>query len=89
MKWRRGAGAVPLHIGHGATGGGAGGGGIGLLHTFAAEGDPGLVRVLPEVVVPRAYWLVVHAELRRLPRVRAVAEFLDEVAHAMSGGTAK
>ena len=58
------------------------GGGVGLLHTFAADGDPGLVRVLPEVAVPRAYWLVVHAELRRLPRVRAVADFLEEAAHA-------
>lgn len=56
------------------------GGGIGLLHTFAADADPGLVRVLPEIVVPRAYWLVVHAELRRLPRVRAVADFLEQVA---------
>ncbi|MET3470850.1 DNA-binding transcriptional LysR family regulator [Novosphingobium sp. 1529] len=65
------------------------GGGIGLLHTFAADGDPGLVRVLPDVAVPRAYWLVVHAELRRLPRVRAVAEFLEEAAHAAGYGAAR
>jgi DNA-binding transcriptional LysR family regulator len=53
-------------------------GGIGLLHEFAARDDPQLVRILPAIAPQRAYWLVVHAELRRLPRVRAVADFLDE-----------
>lgn len=54
------------------------GGGIGLLHEFAARDDSQLVRILPAIAPQRAYWLVVHAELRRLPRVRAVADFLDE-----------
>jgi len=51
--------------------------GLGILHAFAADADPRLVRVLPKTVqVTRSYWLVVHKEQQRLPRVRAVIDFL-------------
>lgn len=54
--------------------------GFGLLHVFAAGQDPRLVRVLPEQVdVERSYWLVMHPEERTLPRIRVVADFLQEV----------
>lgn len=61
----------------------ASGFGLGLLHHFAACRDPRLVPVLPDQIrVERAYWLVLHADLRSIPRVRAVAEFLQRVVDA-------
>ena len=58
--------------------------GIGVLHVFAAGHDPDLVRLFPdEVEVRRSYWLVMHADLQRLPRVRATVDFLDEAMKAM------
>jgi DNA-binding transcriptional LysR family regulator len=58
----------------------AGGLGIGVLHAFTADSDPRLVRVLAdEVEVRRSYWLVLHEDQQRLPRVRAVIDFLDEI----------
>lgn len=57
----------------------AGGFGLGVLHLFAAEHDPALVRLLPEVEIKRSYWLAVHADMQRLPRVRAVMDFIDAV----------
>lgn len=58
----------------------ANGFGLGLLHVFAAEQDPRLVRILPAAVeVRRSYWLVIHEDLQRVPRIRAVADFLGEI----------
>ena len=58
----------------------AGGLGLGMLHAFAAERDKRLVRVLAdEIEIRRTYWLVVHENLQRLPRIRAVIDFVDEV----------
>jgi len=51
--------------------------GLGVLHVFAAEQVPELVRVLPDAVeIRRSYWLVLHADQRHLPRIRVVADFL-------------
>jgi len=63
-----------------------------VLHRFAAAEDERLVQLFPEstpesmpgsmpgsMEVWRSYWLVMHADLQRLPRVRAAADFLDEV----------
>ncbi|QGP81080.1 LysR family transcriptional regulator [Sphingobium sp. CAP-1] len=62
----------------------AAGVGLGVLHVFAAEEDDRLVRLLPgQAEVWRSYWLVMHADLQRLPRVRAIVDFLDEVAQDM------
>ncbi|KFC62462.1 Transcriptional regulator, LysR family [Devosia sp. LC5] len=55
------------------------GAGIGILHGFMAEGDPNLVPVLPAHNLTRAYWTVVHEDLRSLRRVGIVAEFLAEI----------
>ncbi|MFC4595691.1 LysR family transcriptional regulator [Sphingobium tyrosinilyticum] len=64
----------------------AAGTGIGMLHLFAAAKDKRLVRLLPEEVeVWRSYWLVMHADLQRLPRVRAVADFLEDILREMRG----
>jgi DNA-binding transcriptional LysR family regulator len=55
----------------------AGGLGLGVLHVFSASRQPGLVRVMADTVsIRRTYWLAVHADLRRLARIRAVHDFL-------------
>jgi DNA-binding transcriptional LysR family regulator len=54
--------------------------GLGMLHRIAAEQDGSLVRILgDEIEVTRNYWLVLHADLQRTPRVRAIATFLAEL----------
>lgn len=59
--------------------------GLGLLHVFAAEQDPRLVRLLPQAVsVVRTYWLAMHADQRHLPRVRAVRDFLHETVRSLT-----
>jgi DNA-binding transcriptional LysR family regulator len=54
--------------------------GLGVLHVFTAEQDNRLVRLMAdEIEVMRSYWLIFHADQQRLPRVRAVIDFLDEL----------
>lgn len=57
--------------------------GVGLLPCFVGDADPGLTR-LQSALTPsaRELWLVVHGELRRSPRVRAVLDFVVEMAEA-------
>ncbi len=56
--------------------------GMGLLHDFMARGDSRLVPVLAdEIEVTRAYWLVVHEDLRHVARVDAVCQFLTDLLH--------
>jgi DNA-binding transcriptional LysR family regulator len=57
----------------------AAGAGVGVLHNFMAQARDDLVRVLPEVCISRAYWLVVHEDLRATRRVSAVADFIVAV----------
>ncbi|NML12616.1 LysR family transcriptional regulator [Sphingobium sp. AR-3-1] len=58
--------------------------GIGVLHVFAAGEDERLVRILPqEIEVWRSYWLVMHADLQRLTRIRATIDFIDDVMRTM------
>lgn len=52
------------------------GAGIGVLHTFIARKDERLVPVLPALVARRAYWLVVHEDLRAIRRVQATGDFI-------------
>lgn len=64
----------------------AAGMGIGMLHVFAAGQDDRLVQLLPQdVEVWRSYWIVMHADIQRLPRVRATVDFLDEMMGMMRG----
>ena len=58
--------------------------GLGTLHLLAAERDDRLVRVLgPAIEIRRSYWLVLHTDMQRTPRVRAVVDFLASVVDAM------
>jgi len=62
-----------------------GGGGIGVLHDYIARPIPGLVRVLPDIVATRAYWIALHENLRETARVQAVAAFLTEIVREARG----
>lgn len=55
------------------------GAGVGILHTFMARRDPSVLQVLPGVELRRAYWMVVHEDLRDIRRVSVVAEELTAV----------
>jgi DNA-binding transcriptional LysR family regulator len=56
--------------------------GIGVLHCFMADGQPGLVQVLPELTIWREYWLVTHEDLRSIARIQAVSRFIIEQVEA-------
>ena len=63
----------------------AAGGGIAMLPCFIGDTDPGLVRLLEEVEVTRSFWLVTHADTRRLARVEAFVSWLTALATARQG----
>lgn len=55
------------------------GAGLCVLPNFIAAREPGLVRVLPGAVeLERSLWLVTHADLKRLARIRAVTSLIVE-----------
>lgn len=58
------------------------GAGIAILHDFIAAGRAGLERVLPAESVRRTYWLVMHETSRRIPRVKAVSDYVAEIVKA-------
>lgn len=61
----------------------AAGAGIGVIHHFMVPSEPGLVPVLPETVsITRSFWLLVHADLKEVARVRAIVDFIVREAKA-------
>lgn len=51
--------------------------GVCVLPHFMAQGDPMLVPIMADsIVITRSFWLVVHADLRRVARVAAAVEWL-------------
>jgi DNA-binding transcriptional LysR family regulator len=53
------------------------GAGICVLPSFAAAHEPRLVPVLPErVSIVRSFYLIVHADLKDVARIRATMDFL-------------
>ncbi|MCS3407853.1 LysR family transcriptional regulator [Serratia sp. AKBS12] len=52
--------------------------GIGLLSSFLADQDPDLVRIFPDSKDWVDIWLVLHPDLQRAARVRAVVSALEE-----------
>lgn len=53
------------------------GAGIGIIHHFMARDEPRLVPVLPaSVSITRSFWLLVHADLKDVARVRAAVDFI-------------
>lgn len=61
--------------------------GIGILPDFIGRRDPKLRPMLTDAVqITRSFWLVIHEDLRKLPRIEAVAQWLQErVAHMNDG----
>lgn len=57
----------------------ASGAGVGVLPHFIGGADPALVRVMPEVTIARAFWLVTHRDTRQLRRVRAFRAWLVDL----------
>jgi DNA-binding transcriptional LysR family regulator len=60
----------------------AAGGGIAMLPCFIGDSDPELVRVVEEIRITRSFWLVTHADTRRLARVQAFVSWLMSLATA-------
>jgi len=57
--------------------------GLCVLPCFMADPEPTLKRVLSDKIVLRnTFWLMTHADLRRLSRVRMVAEFIHREVNA-------
>lgn len=57
-----------------------GGAGIAVLPHFIGLKNPDLVRLLPdEVSIRRSFWSVVHSDLSRVGRFRAVLDWLSEI----------
>jgi DNA-binding transcriptional LysR family regulator len=56
--------------------------GVAVLPCFIAEHDPLLERLDGPVPVNHELWLLVHGDLRRTPRVRAVIEWVDGLVEA-------
>lgn len=54
------------------------GAGIGILHDYAAQSHDDLVPLLPDLTFRRAYWLVTHADIRDLRRIREAEAFIVE-----------
>lgn len=55
------------------------GAGIGIVHDFAMPFAPDLVRVLPDrIALTRTFWLVRHAEDRRVDRLTMLAEGIGD-----------
>jgi DNA-binding transcriptional LysR family regulator len=53
--------------------------GVALLPCFLGDRDPGLRRLGGPVSTSHEIWLLVHGDLRRTPRVRAVIEWVDRL----------
>lgn len=62
--------------------------GRGLLPDFVAAGEPGLRRLSDGPLLEREVWLLLHPDLRHLPRVIAVAEWLQQVFASLVEGQA-
>jgi DNA-binding transcriptional LysR family regulator len=54
------------------------GAGVGVVHDFALPFAPELVRVLPEVRLIRAFWLIRHEGDGRLDRLTRFARVLAD-----------
>lgn len=59
------------------------GAGLCVLPCFMAQQHPELIRLYPQdIQLKRTFWLIVHADVRRLARVRATADFISSETQA-------
>lgn len=52
------------------------GAGIGVLHDFIVQGEPGLIRLFPETQVSRSYWVAWHEAMESTPQVAVTTRFI-------------
>lgn len=53
--------------------------GVGFMSDYMIDADPGVVRILPMLELPRLpLWLTVHREIRNSGRIRAVYDYLAQ-----------
>ena len=57
----------------------SGGAGVGVLPCFMGDNATTMVRVLPDIVIDRSFWLVLHEDSRSRPRVTAFISWLSEM----------
>lgn len=57
----------------------ASGAGVGVLPGFIGESLSDVIRVMPDVTITRAFWLVTHRDTRQLRRVVAFRTWLTEL----------
>lgn len=62
--------------------------GLGVLPDFMGLRDPALRRVSETPVLQRDLWLLVHADLRPLPRIAAVLDWLADLPAQLNEGSA-
>src|SRR3546814_19007985 len=63
------------------------GNGVGVLPCFLGDGDPAMVRVTPVIrAAATEPWLLVHGDLRNVPRVRIVMDVLVRSEERREGG---
>lgn len=63
------------------------GAGIGVLPDFIAARDSALMPVMADKVeIMRSFWLVTHGDLKKLPRIAAVATWLQERIETLRNG---
>lgn len=56
--------------------------GIGILHDYATENVPDLVRLLPEIRFTRNYWMLQHPDTKDTRSVAAVADHITRIVRA-------
>ncbi len=57
-----------------------------ILPCFIGENDPALARITPgEIVSKRDIWLLVHADLRKVPRIRTFLDFFIQQIKSQRG----
>lgn len=56
--------------------------GIGVLPCFIGDSDPALRVVVPDIVLTRTFWMVTHADTRRLARIRSFCAWLMDTVGA-------
>lgn len=61
------------------------GAGVGILHDYAARRHPELVKLLPEHSYRRSYWLVTHADIHDLRRIKEVEGFIVDAVREARG----
>lgn len=59
--------------------------GAGVIHNYAAQQFPDLVRVLPSFSAERAYWIVTHKAQRSLRRVAVTHAFIESEVQKAGG----